>query len=111
MATVSLILDKLKVALPAEKLSLCLESSISLRCPNVSFLSLDFTQLLDLICSGKVWVTRGNGCRLDFTIHCKGLHNDEMLVGKIVEDLGLYIRHAPVSSSVVFPRAFVTEDL
>lgn len=102
MPAVSLILDKLKLAYPAEKLSLSLDSSISLRCPNDSVCSLDLTQLLGLISSGKVWVTRGNGCRFDFTIHCEGQYCDELSMKSIIEDLSHYIRDAPVSSSAIF---------
>lgn len=92
-------LDKLILAYPAKNLSLSVDSSVSLQWSNDAVPSMNSKRLLGFICSGKVWVTRGNGCHLDFRIHCNGQQLDRLLMERIVEDLGHSIRDAPVSPS------------
>ena len=58
-------------------------------------------QLLDLLCTGKVWITHGNGCRIDFTFLVDGLQDEKLIMEKIIEDLAAHVRDLPVSVVVV----------
>jgi hypothetical protein len=54
--------------------------------------------LLGLLCSGNVWVTHENGCRIDFVFLLDSQQDQEPTAEKIIEDIAAYVRNAPVSS-------------
>ena len=97
MSTISLPLDQVRIANSNDGFELSLDSSLLLESSEESSTQITCTQLLDLLYSGKAWVSRGPGYKLDFTI----LHNGEQLHGldnkKIIEGIAQHLQDAPVS--------------
>jgi hypothetical protein len=102
MSVFSIKLDKLQLISSAERLELSVDASLSLTSSHGNFQTLSSTQLLDLLSSGKVWVYRGKGCCMTFTILQNGSRIDKGCNGKVVEDLGHYLQKAPVSSGTLY---------
>lgn len=101
MPTFSFIFNKLQVEIPAKKLSLSVDSSVSLQCSSGNAQPMKTRQLLDLLCSGKIWVTRGVSCRIDFVILLDKQQDEKQAMEKMVQDFAGYVRDAPVSSAVI----------
>jgi hypothetical protein len=101
MPAFSFIFNKLQVEIPAKKLSLSVDSSVSLQCSSGNAQPTTTRQLLDLLCSGKTWVTRGIGCRIDFFFLLDKQQDKEQAMEKIVKDFTAYVRDLPVSSGVI----------
>ena len=101
MPPLSLIFNKLQVVIPAKKLSLSVDSSVSLQCSSGNAQPMKTRQLLDLLCSGKIWVTRGIGCRIDFTFLLDKKQGEKPAMEKMIRDFAGYVRDAPVSSGVI----------
>ena len=97
MSTISLTLDPLRVASSDEGLGLSIDSVLSFECSEEGSQSLASAELLDLLYSGKVWVSRGRGYRLNFTILFDGQQLYSPSVKNIIEDFAQYLRDAPVS--------------
>jgi hypothetical protein len=101
MPAFSLIFNKLQVSFPTKKLSLSVESSVSLQCLNKNTQHMKTRHLLGLLCSGNVWVTHGNGCRIDFIFLLDSQQDQGPTVEKTIEDIAAYVRDAPVSSGFI----------
>jgi hypothetical protein len=101
MPVFSLVFNKLQVEIPAKKLSLSVDSSVSLQSSSGNAQPMKTRQLLDLLCSGKLWVTRGIGCRIDFIFLLDKQQDEKPAMEKMIEDFAGYVRDAPVSSAVI----------
>lgn len=101
MPAFSLVFNKLQVEMPAKKLSLSVDSSVSLQCSSGNAQPMKARQLLDLLCSGKTWVSRGIGCRIDFIFILDKQQDEKPAMEKMIEDFAGYVRDAPVSSVVI----------
>ena len=97
MSSISLILDKLRITSSAEGLELSVDSSLSFDCSEEELQTLTSAQLLDILYSGKSWVSRGSGYGLNFTILHEGQRLDGRDAESTIEDIGQYLRDAPVS--------------
>jgi hypothetical protein len=96
MAGFSLKLDKVRLSCPEKKIQLSVESSAFFNCSDGSFHSLGRVELLELLSSGKVWVSRGNNYRLNFQI----LLNGQQCPQNGTKILGNHVRNAPVGPLV-----------
>jgi hypothetical protein len=97
MFTVSLVLDKLRITSLVDELEVSVNTSVSLICPDKDIRILEPSRLLALLCSGTLWVTRGNGCRLEFTILLDGQKVDQQSRETMIQNLSYYLQDAPVS--------------
>ncbi len=102
MSAFSLSLDKIQIKSAVEKLNLSVATSVSFVCSDSNIKSLDFSQLSKLLSSGKVWVSRGNGCRLNFTVRLDGRPLEQLDRERVIEDFGQYVRNARVSSTLSY---------
>jgi hypothetical protein len=94
----SLKLDKVRISCREKKIQLSVESSAFFNCSDGSFHSLGRLELLELLSSGRVWVSRGNNYRLDFQV----LFNGQRCPQNVTEILGYHIRNAPVGPLAKF---------
>jgi hypothetical protein len=101
MPAFSLVFNKLRVEIPAKKFSLSVDSSVSLQCPSRDAQPIKTRQLLDLLYSGKTWVARGIGCRIDFIFLLDKQQDERPTMEKMIEDFAGYVRDAPVSSAAI----------
>ena len=101
MPAFSLIFNKLRVEIPAKKYSLSVDSSVSLQCSSENVQPMKTRQLLDLLCSGKIWVTSGIGSRIDFLFILDKQLDGKPAIEKMIENFAASVRVAPVSSGVI----------
>jgi hypothetical protein len=104
MPAFSFIFNKLEVEIPAKKLSLSVDSSVSLQCSSGNTQPMKTRQLLDLLCSSKTWVTRGAGYRIDFLFVLDKQQDGKPATEKMIENFAASVRGAPVSSGVISMR-------
>lgn len=97
MSAVSLTLDPLRIVSSDDGLELSVDSSLSFECPNEGSQSLATVDLLDLLYSGRVWVSRGRGYKLNFTVLFDGQQLDSPSINDGIGDFAQYLRDAPVS--------------
>jgi len=104
MPAFSFIFNKLRVEIPAKKLSLSVDSSVSLQYCSGNAQTMKTRQLLDLLCSGKPWVTRGPGYRIDFLFVLGTQQDGKPATEKMIENFAASVRGAPVSSGIISIR-------
>jgi hypothetical protein len=97
MSAISLTLDPLRITSSDEGLELSVDSLLSFEGSEEGSQSLASVKLLDLLYSGKVWVSRGCGYRLNFTILFDGQRLDSPSIKNTIRDFAQYLRDAPVS--------------
>lgn len=95
MTQFSLPLDKVLLSKPTEMLRLKTVSTVVFQDCQNGVASLDPSSIFDLFSSGKLWVKRGNGCRLDFKV-LPGNLTLWANPGVVGEVLGRHIFNAPV---------------
>ncbi len=101
MPAFSFIFNRLQVVIPSKKLSLSVESSASLQDSRGNPQPMKIRQVLDLFCSGKVWVVPGNACRIDFSFTLDGQKDEEPFMENVLKHFAAYVRDVPVSSVVI----------
>lgn len=97
MSAISLTLDPLRITSSDEGLELSVDSLLSFECSEGGPQSVASVKLLDLLYSGRVWVSRGRGYRLNFTILFDGQRLDSLSTKNTIGDFAEYLRDAPVS--------------
>src|SRR4051812_2604689 len=97
MSAISLTLDPLQITSSEEGLELFVASSLSFECSEKGSHPLANVKLPDLLYSGKVWVSRGRGYKLNFTVLFNGEQLDWVKSKNTIEDLAQYLQDAPVS--------------
>lgn len=97
MPDVSLRLESLKLSCSEERIKLLVTSSATLRPQDEGFRRVRSDELLNLMESGKVCITRGPSCDLDFGFAFKKLHPDRADQNSLVDELGRFVLEAPVS--------------
>ncbi|KAL5346043.1 hypothetical protein ACLOAV_009074 [Pseudogymnoascus australis] len=111
MKDVSLRLESLKLSSSKERIKLLVTSSATLRPQDEGFRQVRSDELIDSMESGKVCITRGPGCELDFGFAYKKLQPDGADQNALVEELGRFVLGAPwwaqlpVSPSLKLPAA------
>lgn len=97
MKDVSLRLESLKLSSSKERIKLLVTSSATLRPQDERFRQVRSDELIDSMESGKVCITRGPSCELDFGFAFKKLQPDGADQNALVEELGRFVLGAPVS--------------
>lgn len=97
MKDVSLKLQTLNLSSSKEGIKLLVTSSATLRPQDEGFRQVRSDELINLMESGKVCITRGPNCDLDFGFAFKKLQPDEADQNALVEELGRFVLGAPVS--------------
>ncbi|OBT73116.1 hypothetical protein VF21_08916 [Pseudogymnoascus sp. 05NY08] len=95
MPDVSLKLENLKLSCSEEKIKLLVTSSATLRPQDERFRRVRSDELLNLMESGKVCISRGPGCNLGFGFSFKNLQLDGPAEKALVDELGRFVLGAP----------------
>jgi hypothetical protein len=97
MTDTSLKLESLELSCSEERIRLLVTSSATLQSQGQRFLRMPADGLLDLMKSGKVCITRGPNCKLNFGFAFKKVQPDGTTQESLVEELGCFVLEAPVS--------------
>lgn len=111
MPDVSLKLEALKLLCPEERIKLLVTSSATFRPQDECFRRVRSDELLRMMESGKVCISRGPGCDLGFGFSFKNLHSHGLAEKALVEELGRFVLGAPVSSACIVTLIFVSVSL
>ncbi|OBT85291.1 hypothetical protein VE02_06512 [Pseudogymnoascus sp. 03VT05] len=95
MPDVSLKLENLKLSCSEQKIKLLMTSSATLRPQDDRFCRVRSDELLSMMESGKVCISRGPGCDLGFGFSFKNLQSDGPAEKALVEELGRFVLGAP----------------
>lgn len=111
MPDVSLKLENLKLSCSEEKIKLLVTSLVILRPQDERFRRLRSDELLNMMESGKVCISRGPGCDLGFGFSFKNLQSDGTAEEALIEELGRFVLGAPVSLAWIVTLIFVSVSL
>ncbi|OAF59758.1 hypothetical protein VC83_04048 [Pseudogymnoascus destructans] len=95
MPDVFLKLESLKLSCSEERIKLLVTSSATLRAQDERFRRVLSGELLNLMESGKVCISRGPGCDLGFGFSFKNLQSNGPAEKALVEELGRFVLGAP----------------
>jgi hypothetical protein len=104
MPVYSLVFNKLQVEIPTKEFSLSIDSSVSLQTPSRNTLHMKIKHILDLLCSGNVWVAHRSGCQFDFVIRLDSELEKEPGIEKMIQDVAAYVQETPVSTGFFLHR-------
>lgn len=97
MTDVSLRLESLKLSCSEERIKLLVTSLATFQPQDERFRRMRSDELLNSMESGRVCITRGPSCDLDFGFDFKELQPAGAAQKALVEELGLFVLGAPVS--------------
>lgn len=89
-------LDAIDLIYPSGGLKLSLTTKAYIKLLSGKLASLNEQNLLETLSSGKIWISRGRACRLDFCILLDGQPVDGRKRAWLLETLGYYLCDAHV---------------
>jgi hypothetical protein len=100
MSSRTLEFDRLQLRSTQDKWELSVVTSATFRTPR-ALSSLDDANTVKALTSGNIWVSRGNGCRIDFQISIEGKLVDKGKYLHLLETIGHRVRDAKVAPAFV----------
>lgn len=111
MTDVSLRLESVKLSNSEERIKLLVTSLATFQLQDGRFRRGSSDELVDLMESGHVCVTRGPSCDLDFGFAFKKLQLDKADQNALVEKLGHFVLEAPVSLAWIVNLSYIFGSL